>query len=55
MLANCYGKKISLVNLNSGEKINEIDIQSEAVVSVAFNPDGNNIYCLLYTSDAADE
>ena len=51
MLANCYGEKIILVNSNTGKKINEIDIQSEPVVSVAFNADGNKIYESFYVNE----
>lgn len=43
--------KIILINTETGEKIKEIDMQSEPVVSVAFNSDGKHIYESIYINE----
>ncbi len=44
-------EKIIIVNPNSGEQINEIDIQLEPVVSVAFSDDGEHLHESYYIND----
>lgn len=48
---NWWYDKIILVNTDTGEQIKEIDMQSEPVVSVAFNPDGKHIYESIYINE----
>ncbi|OYD90906.1 hypothetical protein CDG76_29765 [Nostoc sp. 'Peltigera membranacea cyanobiont' 210A] len=51
MLAYTWNEKIILVNSNTGQQINQIDLQSEPVVSVVFSADGQNLYESFYVNE----
>ncbi|MBD2612659.1 pentapeptide repeat-containing protein [Nostoc punctiforme FACHB-252] len=46
-----WNEKIILVNANTGEQVNQIDLQSEPVVSVVFSADGKTICESLYVNE----
>ncbi|MEH1934600.1 MAG: pentapeptide repeat-containing protein [Nostoc sp.] len=46
-----WNEKIILVNPNTGQQINQIDLQSEPVVSVVFSADGQTLCESLYVNE----
>ncbi|MEH2226531.1 WD40 repeat domain-containing protein [Nostoc sp.] len=46
-----WNEKIILVNPNTGQQINQIDLQSEPVVSVVFSADGQNLCESFYVNE----
>ena len=46
-----WNEKIILVNSNTGQEINQIDLQSEPVVSVVFRANGQKLYESFYVNE----